>query len=296
MSQRLFKIIKKYTDNNEYEFVDLLNFINKQIMEDDPKPKTISTRYSLTKKFLRDNYPELSEKQLKLIRPDDEITMGIIENDIIVKSNKTNIHFNKELVDKILDFKLTDDIYELAIYLQFISGLRANELRDKDFKIRINNNNVRMLLSKKIDDKKNKYYQINLIPNTLTAKEFKNGIIQIRAFADLLKPTDWIKRVNRIVKKSVRKDLTSHALRGMYANYMFNNPETNPDNQNINGFISKVLNHEGINSSLNYSNYVYEDGFKEVKDEVKDEIDEIDEIEIKDKEIEIDEEIDLKTT
>jgi integrase len=273
MSQRLFKVIKKYTSNNEYEFIDLLEFINKNIMEDDPKPKTIATRYSLTKRFLRDNYPTLTEDQLKLIRPDESITMGIIENDEIVKSNKTNIKFNKDLVEKILDLKLTDNIYELAIYLQFVSGLRANELRDKDFKIRIKNDKVRMMLSKKIDDKKSKYYPINLIPNTLTAKEFKNGLVQVRAFADLLKPTDWVKRVNRIVKKSVRKDLTSHNLRGMYSNYQFNT--NNPDNQNINGFISKILNHENNGSSLNYSNYIFENGYNQdekIENEIEKEI------------------------
>ena len=279
MSNRLYKIIKNYTDNNEYEFVDLLNFLNEKILEDSPKDKTIATRYSLIKKFLRSNYPELTEKQLKLVRPDEDITLGILQNDEIVKTKKKNIHFDKELVDKILDLKLTDDIYELAIYLQFISGLRANELRDKDFKIRIKDDNVRMMLSKKKDNKKNKYYPINLIPNTLNAKEFKNGLVQIRAFADLLKPTDWIKRINRVVKKQVRKDLTSHALRGMYASYMFNNH--NPDNQNLNGYISKVLNHENGDSSLNYSNYIYENGFTQVGGDNEEVIEEIEEDKIK---------------
>jgi integrase len=279
MSQRLFKVIKNYTDNNEYEFVDLLDFISNKVMEDSPKDKTIATRYSLIKKFLRSNYPELTEKQLKLVRPDEDITLGILQNDEIVKTKKKNIHFDKELVDKILDLKLTDDIYELAIYLQFISGLRANELRDKDFKIRIKDDNVRMMLSKKKDNKKNKYYPINLIPNTLNAKEFKNGLVQIRAFADLLKPTDWIKRINRVVKKQVRKDLTSHALRGMYASYMFNNH--NPDNQNLNGYISKVLNHENGDSSLNYSNYIYENGFTQVGGDNEEVIEEIEEDKIK---------------
>lgn len=268
MSQRLFKIIQNFTNKNDYKFVDLLDFISEKILEDSPKPKTISTRYSLTKKFIRNNYPDLSEKQLKLIRPDDEITLGIIQNDEIVKSKKSNIHFNKDLVDKILDFKLTDDIYELAIYLQFISGLRAGEIMDKDYKVRIKDDNIRMMLSKKKDNKKNKYYPINLIGNTLNAKEFKNGLIQVRAFSNLLKSTDWIKRINRVVKKKVRKDLTSHGLRGMYATYMFNTE--NPDNQNINGYISKVLNHEGPDSSLNYSNYIYENGYTKNESEAED--------------------------
>jgi len=124
------------------------------------------------------------------------------------------------------------------------------------------------MLSKKKNDKKNKYYPIKLINNTLTAKEFKNGINQIRAYAALLKNTDWIKRINRIVKKNIRQDLTSHCLRGMYGTYMFN--IDNKENQNINGFISKILNHESSDSSLNYSNYIYE---KEIEEKIE-EIDE----------------------
>jgi len=268
MSDRLYKVIKNYTNKNEYEFIDLLQFVNDKILEDNPKNKTIATRFSLVKKFLRNNYPDLTEKQLKLIRPDDEITNGILQNDAIIRSQKCNINFNKELVNKILDFKLTDNIYELAIYLQFISGLRAGELIDSELKLRILKDNVRMMLSKKKDDKKNKYYPIKLINNTLTAKEFKHGINQIRAYASLLKSTDWIKRINRIVKKNIRPDLTSHCLRGMYATYMFNTE--NPENQNLNGYITKILNHESSDSSLNYSNYIYE---KEIEEKIEEKID-----------------------
>ena len=270
MSQRLYKLIKKFTDvdDKKYEFIELLDFISKKIMEDEPKPKTVSTRYSLTKKFLRANYPLITEDQLKLVRPDEDITMGIIESDQIIKSNKTNVLFDQELVDKILKLKRTDDIYELAIYLQFISGLRANELRNKDYKIRIVKDNVKMMLSKKTNDKKNKYYNITLIPDTLTAKEFKSGLLQVRAFADLLKPTDYVKRINRKLKKTIRSDLTSHSLRGMYATYLFNTDNSN--NQNINGFISKILNHEGMDSSLNYSNYVFGGGYKNDDEPIED--------------------------
>jgi integrase len=270
MSQRLFKIINNFTKDNEYTFSELKEFIDKEILNDSPKPKTIATRYSLTKKFLRDNYPEIEEKQLKLIKPEDEITNGIIENDLEIKSNKKNIKFDKELIDKILDFKDTEDLFELAIYLQFISGRRADEIKDKEYKIRLaKDDKLRMLLSKKTGKNENKYYTIKLIPNTLTSKQFKNAINIVRDNFQHIKSNDYIKRLNRKIKKLVRKDLTSHNLRGMYATYLFNTD--NPDNQNINGFISSVLNHDGDNSSLNYSNYIYTDANKneEVENEKK---------------------------
>lgn len=261
MSQRLFKIIKNYTDSNDYTFQDLKDFIDDKIMEDNPKPKTIATRYSHTKNFLRDNYPEISDKQLKLIKPDDEITNGIIQKDLEIKSNKKNIKFNKELVDKILDFKNTDEIYELAMYLQFISGRRADEIKDKEYLLRLGKDKkLKMLLSKKNGKNQNKYYEITLIPDTLTPEQFKNALKMVRQNFSHIGSNDYIKRLNRKIKKNIRNDLTSHNLRGMYATYMFNNHNTN--NQNINGYIEKILNHDSSGSSLNYSNYIYEDGFK----------------------------------
>ena len=270
MSKRLFKIIKNYTDNNDYTFQDLKDFIDDKIMEDNPKPKTIATRYSHTKNFLRDNYPQITDKQLKLVRPDEEITNGIIQKDLEIKSNKKNIKFNKELVDKILDFKNTDEIYELAMYLQFISGRRADEIKDKEYIARVGKDKkLKMLLSKKNGKNQNKYYEIRLIPNTLSPEQFKNALKMVRQNFSHIGSNDYIKRLNRKIKKLVRSDLTSHSFRGMYATYLFN--EHNEENQNINGFIEKVLNHDSSGSSLNYSNYLYEDGFKNKSDKEIDE-------------------------
>jgi len=270
MSKRLFKIISNYTNNNDYSFQDLKDFIDEKILEDEPKPKTIATRYSLVKNFLRDNYQQITDKQLKLIRPDEEITNGIIQKDLEIKSNKKNVVFNKELVDKILDFKNTENIYELAMYLQFISGRRADEIKDKEYIARVGKDKkLKMLLSKKNGKNQNKYYQITLIPNTLSPEQFKNALKMVRQNFSHIGSNDYIKRLNRKIKKLVRSDLTSHSFRGMYATYLFNN--FNHDNQNINGFIEKVLNHDSSGSSLNYSNYLYEDGFKNKSDKEIDE-------------------------
>ncbi len=202
MSQRLFKIIKNYTSNNDYTFGDLKEFIDENINNDNPKPKTIATRYSLTKNFLRDNYANFTEKQLKTIKPDDSITNGIIQKDLEIKSNKKNIIFDDILVDKILDFKNTDDLYELAIYLQFISGRRADELKDKEYKIRVGKDNkVKMLLSKKNADKKKKYFPIELIPNTITPQQFKQSLNILRQNMNHIGSNDYIKRLKNKIKK-----------------------------------------------------------------------------------------------
>ena len=117
-----------------------------------------------------------------------------------------------------------------------------------------------MLLSKKSKEKRNKYFPIKLLKNSLSPKQFKESVKIIRQNFNYIKSNDYIKRLNRKIKKLVRNDLTSHDLRGMYAMYMFNTD--NPENRNVNGFLSSVLNHDSDSSSLSYSNYIYEDGFQ----------------------------------
>ena len=51
--------------------------------------------------------------------------------------------------------------------------------------------------------------------------------------------------------------MSSHNLRGIYAVYLFHTD--NPDNQNINGYLTDILNHDSTDASLNYSNYIFEE-------------------------------------
>jgi len=50
-------------------------------------------------------------------------------------------------------------------------------------------------------------------------------------------------------------NMSSHKLRGMYARYMYET--NNKEDQNINGYITKILNHGSPESSLSYSNYKF---------------------------------------
>ena len=84
----------------------------------------------------------------------------------------------------------------------------------------------------------------------------KKKLKSVRDLVEDISTGDLNKRVNRYIKKNIRKDLTSHSLRGFYAHYLFHT--NNPENKNINGFLTDVLNHECGTSSLNYSNYTFE--------------------------------------
>lgn len=254
MSKKLFNKLDLFLEK-EPEDNELVDYVSELVMSNDPTNKTIATRYSNIKKYLRENYIGISEDTLKKLKPDDKIIQSIINSDAEKKNNKKNIHFDKDDVTKILELRDSSNVYDKGIYLQFISGRRINEIFDDDIRLTMLKNAPHKIrfssLSKKTNDKP---YVIQLIPD-ITAKEYRDEINKLRKIVSGISLNDYNKRVNKRLKEKIGKEFTSHNLRGMYGVYLFNNH--NLEDQNINGFISKVLNHDSTDASLHYSNYIY---------------------------------------
>ena len=254
MSKKLFNKLDLFLEQ-EPEDKELVDYVSELVMSNDPTNKTIATRYSNIKKYLRENYIGISEDTLKKLKPDDKIIQSIINSDAEKKNNKKNIHFDKDDVTKILELRDSSNVYDKGIYLQFISGRRINEIFDDDIRLTMLKNAPHKIkfssLSKKTNDKP---YVIQLIPD-ITAKEYRDEIYKLRKIVSGISLNDYNKRVNKRIKEKIGKEFTSHNLRGMYGVYLFNNH--NLEDQNINGFISKVLNHDSSDASLHYSNYIY---------------------------------------
>ena len=254
MSKKLFNKLDLFLEK-EPEDNELVDYVSELVMSNDPTNKTIATRYSNIKKYLRENYIGISEDTLKKLKPDDKIIQSIINSDAEKKNNKKNIHFDKDDETKILELRDSSNVYDKGIYLQFISGRRINEIFDDDIRLTMLKNAPHKIrfssLSKKTNDKP---YVIQLIPD-ITAKEYRDEINKLRKIVSGISLNDYNKRVNKRLKEKIGKEFTSHNLRGMYGVYLFNNH--NLEDQNINGFISKVLNHDSTDASLHYSNYIY---------------------------------------
>lgn len=254
MSKKLFNKLDLFLEQ-EPEDKELVDYVSELVMSNDPTNKTIATRYSNIKKYLRENYIGISEDTLKKLKPDDKIIQSIINSDAEKKNNKKNIHFDKDDVTKILELRDSSNVYDKGIYLQFISGRRINEIFDDDIRLTMLKNAPHKIkfssLSKKTNDKP---YVIQLIPD-ITAKEYRDEINKLRKIVSGISLNDYNKRINKRLKEKIGKEFTSHNLRGMYGVYLFNNH--NLEDQNINGFISKVLNHDSSDASLHYSNYIY---------------------------------------
>tara|TARA_B110000261_G_scaffold159771_1_gene198290 strand:- start:13426 stop:14217 length:792 start_codon:yes stop_codon:yes gene_type:complete len=262
MSKRIFKLIDNFIQDEEPEIDELNNFLIEIVVDDaiEPSDKTILTRYSKIKNYLRDKFgSELSEDEIKQIKPPGDIVDRVLASDLKIKQSKTNIKFDQQLVDKILNFKDSKNMFEKFIFLQFVSGRRLNEIAEFEHKIKIPKGStykIKMKLSKKKYKKESDMDEVKLIPGEIDNITFKKKLKGLRDLVEDISVGDLNKRINRYLKKNIRKDLTSHTLRGFYAHYLFN--FHNPENLNINGFLTKVLNHDTGTSSLNYSNYTFE--------------------------------------
>ena len=251
---KLHKFIteEKPTEDQLTEFVKQLAYAN------EPTDRTISVRYSQLKKHLRDTHPEYSDEFLKRLNPPIDLTRKLISENKQRKLARKMVKFDDALVEKLLSLKESDNPYDQAAYIQFVSGRRINEVFDNPIRISgPRKREVSMQLSKKSGKEKGKYHKFELMKDTLTNLDFKKMINRLRSSVNGVSLSDFTNRVNRRLKSNVRKDLSSHDLRGLYAVYRFHTD--NPEDINLIGYINKVLNHNdaSIDSSQSYSNFKY---------------------------------------
>ena len=262
MSKTLINNVIEYIEDNDATDDEIKKYIDDVVNKGNPTIRTITNRYSLIKKSIRENFDGFSDEFLKSIKPPDEIIKKILSEDMETRSAKSNFTFTQKMVEDILSLNNSVDIYDLGIYLQFISGRRASEIyqhiNDHDkIKIERIKNKPNLIKFSTLHKKNNdKTEIIELIPNTLESNEFKKIYNKINNDLNI-STQDYINRINMKLKNMFPKisNMSSHKLRGMYARYMYET--NNEDNQNINGYITKILNHGSFESSLSYSNYKF---------------------------------------
>lgn len=258
MSKKSLKKLDEYVQQQNPNKEDLSEFVRELAYLNNPTDRTITVRYSQIKKYIRDNYPQFDEEFLKTLTPPMDLTKKVISENKERKLTRKMVEFDQKLVEDILELRDSDNPYEVSIFLQFVSGRRVNELYDND--IRINSKSPRevsMRLSKKSSGSRNKYHKFNLLKDTITNKRFKDKLMKMRSSVNGVSLADFTNRVNRKIKQLLRKDLSTHDLRGIYAVFGFNTE--NDDDLNLLGYINKVLNHESqsLDSSQSYASFKY---------------------------------------
>lgn len=238
------QIIDTFDENNKDE---IIKKITEVIMNDSPKPRTQTTRFSLIKK----KFAQVTNDKefLKKIKPDDEIIDKLIKDNKRIRDEAENINVNEDVIKKIMPLKNSRDVFDLAIWLLLMSGRRSSELMTAKF------NNIRGTVDVGIDGVKKRRDGGNdcvfspLVPKTVFFKVYND-------FKRLFKFTNkdtFQRTLNRRVKKLLGEEFHPHTLRGIFALYSFK--FRNKNNKKINTFIRDALCHQSINASLNYTGY-----------------------------------------
>lgn len=258
MSKKSIAKLHTYITDEKPTEEQLSKYVKELAYQNEPTDRTISVRYSQFKKHIRDTHPEYSDQFLQNLNPPADLTKKIITENKQRKLARKMVKFDNELIEKILSLKDSPNAYKQAIYLQFVSGRRINEIFDNPLRISSKDPlEVAMKLSKKNGDEKSKYHKFHLLKNTITNTQFKRKIQKLRTSVNGVSLQDFTNRINRKIKQVIDKDLSSHDLRGLYAVYGYHTE--NDDDTNLLGYINKVLNHgdTSLDSSQSYANFKY---------------------------------------
>lgn len=259
MSKKLLSNLHKFIMEEKPNEKELLAKIKTLADTNDPADRTITSRYSLFKKHVREIHPQYTDDFLKTIAPPRELTLKVIGDNQIKRNSKKLVEFDKGIVDKLLSWRTDDMPFKRMAYLQFVSGRRVNEIFDNELGglPRKNERSVKMKLSKKTKDEKDNFYTFDLIKDAnISNKEFKKELTSTRKALTGVDNGAFTQRMNKILKRDLRSDLSSHDLRSMYAVYRFNTE--NDEKLNLTGYIGKILNHAAASDSgIAYSNFTY---------------------------------------
>jgi integrase len=255
----LRKQIDTYITNKDFNPDYLKPFLHELALSKNAKSRTYVSRLSYFKTYIADTYNDrVSRNVIKTIKADDSIYEQINQENNEVRALKDNFVITNSLLNKLEALKDNTEYIPTILFCLYVSGRRTNEILLSKYKLtKIRGNKGKHMvrfafLSKQKDKPQPADVQIHPI---ITPSQFYKRVEFIRKTFKTLNLTvnDIAKQLDRYLKKHIQTDLSPHKLRGIYAMVMY---ELSEKKQNINGFITDVLNHQCTDTSLNYSNYI----------------------------------------
>ena len=106
----------------------------------------------------------------------------------------------------------------------FISSRRFAEIKEPKYQIKLNRgkaNQVKMNLAKKNNNHRDTLFIVQLIPDTLSAKQFRTEVNTIRLTTEDISTNDFNKRLNRKIKQFIPRQIvpftyTKRFISGLY--------------------------------------------------------------------------------
>jgi hypothetical protein len=209
-------------------------------------------RYSHIKAYLRQHRPEW----MRFVRPPaalvDEVKMERLER----RSEMDTIFISRSIVDTIFSWKNSDNYLRSIAWLQLASGRRISEIIECSFYEDIRH--CSRITSQNLKKKRQKVLDVDVFPIHCSSSAAEWMDILRRARKKL--KGKMVNNITRIHNENLRKEfpydrITSHKLRGIYANVMWHE---SGQIQNQTGFIQDVLCLQSQDVAIHYANYILE--------------------------------------
>lgn len=241
------KLGESLNDDNKAE---ILKQIKKIIITKTPSYRSQTVSFSLVKKIMK-GYTK-DEDFLKKIKASDDIIDEVIGADVNNRDNRKLIVISKDDINKILDFHMSDNLFEIAMFLLLISGRRTTELTNSNIK-NVPKSNLLTIdhIVKRSDENQNLSFR-TLIPKTV----FLKNLGKFKRLYNCGNKKTFQRNLLRNMKKRLGDKFYPHLLRKIYAIYSFE--MRNKDKVAINPFIRDALLQQSINSSMYYTGVKFE--------------------------------------
>lgn len=254
MNRQVKSQIKTLVDNlNDTNKEQTLSQIKSIMDSNNFSDRTITVYYSQIKNMFKKVSGD--KDFLNKIKPDDELTKSVLEKNLLIKNDRREINVPQQMLEDINVFgtqiKGKEKVIELVIWLMLMSGRRISEIYDGTFYVKKGEKGIFFKGIKKTKGKKEEEeIKLKLLCNkTKFIRNYKifKRIVKGRKLLSINQST------NRKIKQLWGEQFSSHSMRGIYINYLYK--FRNPDKLKKNTYIMKYLNHEVVETSMNYTQY-----------------------------------------
>jgi len=249
VSKKLGDDIRHIISNRASDPNQFIEILTERITADNPKKRTIASRFSYAKK--QAYLLGIDASLRSLIKPDPSITESIIKENAAIRDSKPVRRAYAKDLRKIYNFRRSSELDEIAAFLILVSGRRFTELFKAQFSLGKTKYSVSVvgILKQKSDDKSCSF------PCLIPASKFIDMVTLFKKEVQErnISPIYLQNKLNIKLKNVIKPHYSSHSLRSIYAAYSFK--FRNPNNMKLNPFIRSVLCHESIDSSLSYTGW-----------------------------------------
>ena len=221
----------------------------KQIADNgDPKDSTRLVRLSEIKSYLKTIG---RHEWVDLVQFPEGLVDRVNQERETRLSQRQNIIIPRWYLREFNGFANSDDAVELLIWVLYVSGRRISEIMESQF----SDVGINLIMTTSLKKKRSFSCDTFRIMHPYTASDWLDSVETVREHFKELSLNAVTRGVSRYLKQEFHHNLSTHKLRGIYANVMW---IKDGSVQIKDGYIKQILCLESLDIAINYSSYIIE--------------------------------------